>query len=177
MEVIMNHDIDGLFKEAISEYIDGNYNNSIKQLNDILQIDPEHRLAGLTLGSAWLRMGRADNALEQFDALLAADPNHARAYHLRGFAHQNLGDSEAALKDFSAAIDIDGDYGAAYHSRATLLGELGETDRAAEDLEIITRLTQQNLEAFSNENNVLRSHQLYVESEMGSEFDYLVGSA
>ena len=173
----MKNQIDGLFKEAISEYIEGNYSKSIGHLQDILQADPEHRLASLTLGSAWLRSGEAQKALDQFDALIQSDPGHARAYHLRGFAHQNLGDSEAALKDFSTAIEIDADYGAAYHSRATLLGELGETDKAAEDIEVIAHLTQRNLESFSNENNVWRSQQMYVESEMGSEFDHLVGSA
>ena len=168
---------DGLFKEAISEYIEGNYSKSISRLQEILQVDPDHRLAGLTLGSAWLKSGEAQKALGQFDALIASDPSHARAYHLRGFAHQILGDSDAALRDFSAAIENDADYGAAYHSRATLLGELGETDKAAEDIEVIARLTQRNLESFSNENNIWRSQQMYGESEMGSEFDYLVGSA
>lgn len=173
----MENQIDGLFKEAISEYIDGNYTKSIDYLQAVLQTDPQHRLAGLTLGSAWLKLGRSEKALDQFDALIKSDPDHARAYHLRGFAHQNLGDSQAALRDFSKAIEIDAEYGAAYHSRATLLGELGETDQAAADIEVIAHLTQRNLESFSNENNVWRSHQLYVESEMGSEFDQLVGSA
>ena len=173
----MKEHTDSLFKKAISEYIDGNYDNSVRYLDEIMQADPEHRLAGLTLGSAWLRLGKADKALKQFDAMIALDPNHARAYHLRGLARQQLGESEAALGDFTTAVELDADYGAAYNSRATLLSELGETDRAAEDIETITRITQRNLEAFSNENNVWRSGQLYAESAMGSEFDHLVGSA
>lgn len=173
----MKYHIEGLFKEAISDYIDEKFDKSISRLQEVLNADPNHRLAGLTLGSAWLKLGKADRAREQFNALIESDPRYARAYHLRGLAHQHLRDSDAALKDFSSAIYLDGEYGAAYHSRATLFGELGAADKAAEDIEMITRLTERNLESFSNDNNILRSHQLYMEAALGSEFDHLVGSA
>ncbi|MCG6910248.1 MAG: tetratricopeptide repeat protein [Deltaproteobacteria bacterium] len=173
----MGNTLEGLFKEAITEYIANNYEKSIEYLKLVLQMDPQHRLAGLTIGSALLKLGRAEKALEQFNHIIEADPGYARAYHLRGFAHQQLGDSEAALKDFSTAIHLDGEYGAAYYSRATLLSEMGKSELAGDDIEVVTRLTNRNLEVFGNQNNVWRSRQLYVESEMGSEFDQMVGSA
>jgi hypothetical protein len=52
------------------------------------------------------------------------------------------------------AIELKPEYGAAYYSRAALYAKLGKEDFAAEDIEKVTHLTNTNIEAFANENNV-----------------------
>ena len=63
----------------------------------------------------------------------------------------------------SHVIVIDPEYGAAYYSRANLQSNMGNEDRATEDIEMVTHLTNVNIETFANENNIRRSHTLKLE--------------
>ena len=65
----MNENTESLFKEAVSEYIAKNYENSIDHLERLLEKDPQHRLASLTRGSALLKLGRSQEAPSQIGLL------------------------------------------------------------------------------------------------------------
>ena len=153
-----------LFANAMSNFMKDKFGISIDLLNEILNADPEDRLASLARGSVYLKMNNVKNAIIDFSRTIEIDPNYAKAYHLRGLALAKIGDDKEALKDFSMAIDIDSEYGAAYHSRATLLTRMGKEDLAAEDMKMVTYLTNFNIEKFANENNIWRSRQLQMES-------------
>jgi hypothetical protein len=58
---------------------------------------------------------------------------------------------------------------AAYYSRATLLTKMDQEDLAAEDMQMVTHLTNLNLENFANQNNVWRSRQLQMEETLENE--------
>ena len=60
-------------------------------------------------------------------------------------------------------IDLDPEYGAAYYSRANLHFNMGNEDRAMEDVEMVTHLTNVNIETFANEKNIWRSQHLKLE--------------
>ena len=81
-------------------------------------------------------------------------------------------DSTNQLFDqYNKAIELAPKYGAAYHIRATLFTKMGQTDQATEDIQMVTQLTQQNIESFANENNVWRSNHMQVESIMETELN------
>ena len=82
---------------------------------------------------------------------------------LRGLVFEKTGDDPGALGAFNRAVDLDPEYGAAYYSRATLHTKMGREDLAAEDMQMVTHLTNVNIETFANENNIWRSHQLRLE--------------
>jgi hypothetical protein len=48
---------------------------------------------------------------------------------------------------------------------------MGQTDQATEDIQMVTQLTQQNIESFANENNVWRSNHMQVETIMETELN------
>jgi tetratricopeptide (TPR) repeat protein len=158
-----------LFTNAMTNLMQNKFGVSIDLLNEILNTDPDDKLALLARGSVYLKMSHAEDAIKDFSEALKLDPNHPKGYHLRGLAREILGDDEAALKDFTKAIEIDPEYGAAYYSRATLLTKMGQEDPAAEDMKMVTHLSNLNIENFANENNVWRSRQLQVESALESE--------
>jgi tetratricopeptide (TPR) repeat protein len=155
------------FQNAMAEFVGQNYENSIEELTRAIELAPDYKLAYLSRGSAFLKLNRLDEARKDFDRLLELDSKHARAYHLRGLVHEKVGDNEAALKDFNTAVELDPEYGAAYYSRATLHSKMGNADLATEDIEMVTHLTNVNLESFANENNIWRSNQMRLE-EMGA---------
>lgn len=63
----------------------------------------------------------------------------------------------------TGVIVLDSEYGAANYSRANLHSNMGNEDRATEDIEMVTHLTNVNIEAFANENNIWRSQHLKLE--------------
>ena len=158
-----------LFTNAMTNLMERKFGISIDLLNEILNADPDDRMALLARGSVYLKMSHAEDAIKDFSEALKIDPNHPKGYHLRGLAHEILGDDDAALEDFTKAIEIDPEYGAAYYSRATLLTKLGREDPAAEDMKMVTQLSNANIESFANENNIWRSRQLQVEDALESE--------
>jgi tetratricopeptide (TPR) repeat protein len=164
-------DNDALFKDGMTAFVSQDYGTCIEHLTAVLQSDRTHTLALISRGAAFMRTGNHKTAREDFDRALDLDPDYARAYHLRGLTRELEGDDEGALDDFTQAITRQPDYGAAYHSRATLLTKMGQTARATEDIQMVTHLTQRNIEAFANENNVWRSQQMHLESLTETELN------
>lgn len=152
------------FDAAMAQFVGQNYPKSIDLFSEAITFDPEFKLAFKSRGAAYLRLGNVQDALADFNRVLEIDPKSARAFHLRGLAHEKAGDYTEAIADLSKAIDINPEYGAAYYSRANLYSKIGDTAQAAEDIEMLTHLTDVNIETFAEENNVWRSRHLQLES-------------
>jgi len=159
------------FNAGMTAFLGQYYGTCIENLSEVLREDSAHRLALVSRGAAFLRTGQIRTALTDFDRALEVDAGYYRAYHLRGLAREIEGDDEGALQDFAKAIELAPEYGAAYHSRATLLTKMGQLDQATEDIQMVTQLTQQNIESFADENNVWRSNHMQVESMMETELN------
>jgi len=166
-----SNDIQRFFDNGRYELMNGDFEKSIESLSEALKLDPNHKLALVSRGSAYLKLDDTDKAVSDFDRVIEIDPNYARAYHLRGIAREQNEEYEGALDDISKAIDIDPEYGAAFYSRATLLTKLKREDEAVEDIQMVQFLTSKNIETFANENNIWRSQQLKLESALETELD------
>ena len=155
-----------LFKKGMAEFLDQNYGNSVETLSRAIELDPNHKLALMSRGTGYMKMDRAEDAKADFGRVIEIDPEYPRAYHLRGLAYESAGDPNGALRDFNQAIELNPEYGAAYYSRANLHAKLGEEILATEDIKTATTLTEANIEAFANDNNIWRSQHMKLE-EMG----------
>ena len=159
------------FDDGRYELMNGNFEKSVESLSEALKLEPSHKLALVSRGSAHLKLNSIDVAIQDFDQAINIDPKYARAYHLRGIAKEQNSNFESALDDISKAIEIDPEYGAAFYSRATLLTKLKREDEAVEDIQMVQFLTNKNIETFANENNVWRSQQLKLESTLETELE------
>ncbi len=153
-----------LFTDAMSNLMKNKLSISIDLLNELIKADPDDKLAYLARGSVYLKMGDTKNAVDDFTRAIEIDSKHPKSYHLRGLAHEMAGNGDEALQDFNQAIEIDSEYGAAFFSRATLLTKMGQEEKALEDMEMVTHLSNLNIENFANENNVWRSRHMQMES-------------
>jgi len=158
-----------LFQKAMSEFMGEHYDRAVELLSEAVSLDPDFAKGYLSRGAAFLQRKMPENAIADFDRVITADNSNPKVYHLRGLANEMLGEPDAALGDFNRAIDLDPDYGAAFYSRAALHTKLGNTELAGEDIEMVTFLTNRHIEAFANDNNVWRSHQLKVEDAIETE--------
>ncbi len=161
-----------LFKDGMIEFAKDNIDKSIELFTRAIDLNAESRLAYTARGSAYMKMGRDDDALKDFDKAIEIDPDSSRAYHLRGLLREKRGQNDSALSDFNKAIDLNPEYGAAFYSRATLLTKLGREEEAVQDMQMVTHLTNKNIETFANENNLWRSQHLRMEAmEVASATD------
>jgi tetratricopeptide (TPR) repeat protein len=166
-----NEKINDLYNNGMYEFINQNYEKSIEFLSEAVRLDEGRKLTLVSRGSAFLRLDRLEEAVDDFNRAIELDSEYARAYHLRGLVAERRGDDSSAIEDFTTAIDLNPEYGAAYHSRATLHTKMGNQDQAVEDMAMVQHLTNKNIEAFANDNNVWRSQQLRVESVLETEME------
>lgn len=152
------------FEEGMADFVSHNYGRSIDLLSQAIELNPRYTLALKSRGAAYLKLDKVQEAITDMNAVIALAPENARAYHLRGLAFDKSGDYDKALEDFNQALDLKPDYGPAYYSRANLHNKMGHPDLASEDIQMVTHLSEVNIESFANDNNVWRSQQLRLES-------------
>jgi tetratricopeptide (TPR) repeat protein len=157
------------FEEGMADFVSHNYGRSIDLLSRAIKLDPRFTLALKSRGAAYLKLDKAREAIEDMNAVIAMAPENARAFHMRGLAYDKSGDFDKALEDFSQALELNPDYGTAYYSRANLHNKMGHSDLASEDIQMVTHLTEVNIESFANENSVWRTQHLRLESMYGDD--------
>ena len=146
-------------------FVNNDFATAVDRFTEAIEEEPESALAHVSRGAAFARLERQEDSIRDFDKAIELKPDYARAYHLRGLEYEKSGDHEKALKDFDKAIGLDPEYGAAYYSRSAVHAKTGNEELAQEDIEAVTMLTERNVNAFANENNVWRSHHLKLEAE------------
>jgi Tfp pilus assembly protein PilF len=152
------------FKQGMADYMGNDFGSSIHLFTEAIDADPQFKLAFQSRGAAYMRLGKTLEALADFNKVIEMDPDNARAYHLRGLVYEKNGDNQKALLDLNKSLELNPQYGAAYHSRANLHTKMGNMDMATEDIQMVTHLSEVNIETFANENNVWRSQHLRLET-------------
>ncbi len=152
------------FEEGMTDFVAHNYGRSIELLSQAIELDPRFTLALKSRCAAYLKLDKVREAIADMNAVIELAPENARAYHMRGLAFDKSGDYDRALEDFGQALKLNPDYGAAYYSRASLHNKMGHSDLAGQDIQMVTHLSEVNIESFANENNVWRSQHLRLET-------------
>ena len=152
------------FEEGMADFASHHYGRSIDLLSQAIELDPRFTLALKSRGAAYLKLDKIQEAIADLNTVIEIAPDNARAFHMRGLAYNKSGDFDKALVDFNQALELNPDYGTAYYSRATLHNKMGHPDLATEDIQMVTQLSEVNIESFANENNVWRSQHLRLES-------------
>ena len=67
----------------------------------VIKIDPQHKWAYISRGSARNRLGDYAMAMEDFNKALEIDPKEPEAYNNRGFTKKLTGDNAGACEDWN----------------------------------------------------------------------------
>lgn len=165
-----NH-IDDHYTQGMAAFAKGDFSTCESHFSKILSKIPDHKQALVSRGAARLNDERHAGAIEDFNRAIELDESYARAFHLRGLAHEKGGDHDSAIDDFNRALEIDPDYGAAYYSRASLFNKIGRSEDAASDMQMVAQMTERNVNAFANDNNLIHSQHLRVEDALETELN------
>ena len=112
------------------------YDSSIADYDQAIQLQPDYIDAYVNRGNARLHSGNADQALMDYNQAFQLDPANYLVYVNRGNAYLSKGDFDLAITDFSSAINFarnDDDKGLADLNRATSHMLAGNRELAAAD--------------------------------------------
>jgi Tfp pilus assembly protein PilF len=106
-----NNSAQDFFTTGMQEFAKNRFNESIELLTHAIEADPDHTLAIVSRGAAYLKLDMLDQARDEFNRAIGIDPGYARAYHMRGLVGEKRGDDHTALADFDRAIELNPEYG------------------------------------------------------------------
>jgi Tol biopolymer transport system component/Flp pilus assembly protein TadD len=127
----------------------GEYDRAVAELDEAIDLQPDHGKAYQLRGSAYAEMGELDRAIADYDEAIRLMPDSAELHKLRGNAYLKKDDLEQARADYGEAIRIDPDYADAYYNRGLMLFEQGDLDGALPDFDVAIQLRPDDATAYS----------------------------
>ena len=132
---------------------EGNHQDAIDLVTEVLDDDPENAAAYYIRGNAKNEREEHEAAIKDYDQAIDLDPEDADAYNNRGNAKQGLGEYEAAIEDYDQAINLDQEKAAAYNNRGNAKQKLGEYEAAIEDYDQAIEIDPEEGIAYNNRGN------------------------
>jgi tetratricopeptide (TPR) repeat protein len=103
-----------------------------KELERIIELEPDHVLANHTLGTLYFHEGMLDRAIEKYQVALRSAPEFVLGHYDLGVASYHRGNMIEAAAAFSRCLAINPDYKAAHYRLALSLFHAGRLDEAYE---------------------------------------------
>ena len=103
------------FQELIKN---GQYEEAINGLTEILSGDPYNTEALVWLGKAQFKLEQFDASIETYNKLINLLPTIADLYSDRGLCHHMAGEVKLALEDFTKAVELEPENAYRYSCRA-----------------------------------------------------------
>jgi len=138
------------FYRGLAYYYRGDYDRSIANYDQAIQLKPAYAEAHNNRGVAYLAKGDYDRAIADFNQAIQLQPDDATAYNNRGGAYRAKGDYDRAIADYGQAIKLEPDYAEAYSNRGVAYAEKGDRGQAIADFDQAILLKPDLAEAYNN---------------------------
>jgi tetratricopeptide (TPR) repeat protein len=158
----------------------GDFELSLEDFNEAVQIDPNFALAWLQRGKVLLarqskvtkinegfeliwtvgsrgRTADDDKAFADFTQAIKLSPNLAAAYVYRGALYTEITEYDKAITDLNQAIRINPNSAVAYRRRGIVYNAKGDYDRAIADYTQAVKLDPNDAYAYSNRGNTYKN--------------------
>jgi|GEM_PF-3919375 len=139
------------FNRAVSSFELNDYDDAVKDFNQVLRIDPKETDVFPRLGDCYLKTEQYKSAIENYSKALEVEHEERAAILVnRGIAYQKKHEYESAVEDFTSAIELDSLSVSAYNNRAQSLVALRDYNRAIDDYEMLIKLRPKNSTYYFN---------------------------
>lgn len=88
------------------ENMGDNFEDTVKNLNEALRLDPSNKKALFLLGRIYLDRGQLENSITMFNRLVALDPRYEEANHYLGRAYLQIHQYEQALTYLGRELEL-----------------------------------------------------------------------
>ena len=123
-------------KSGFEHYETGKLVESLAELNESLEEDPENAQSLYYRGRTYEKMNKLELALNDLLASVELDPTNVAALEVIGWIYLNRKNYKESIRYYSKVIEHDPDNAKAYHNRAGLYARLGDTEKARKDVNI-----------------------------------------
>lgn len=124
--------------KATQDAKDGNLDEAVTTLKQILRDEPRHEIALGMLAATYLQIGMHEAAIERFQALLEAHPKNPLARFQLGMGMLGLDRPEEALDAWRPLLDDASDFMGHFHSALALI----QLERPADAMPLLERAIQ-----------------------------------
>jgi Tfp pilus assembly protein PilF len=138
------------FKDGVSLYEAGQYQQAIEAYKKAVQLDPESADANYNLGMSYSSLGQYKEAIEAYKRAIRIKPDYEAAYYNLGHAYSNLKQYDNSVKAFRDAIRRKPDYVEAYYGLGNAYLDSGKDEKAVHTFEEAIRLKPDNPYAYFN---------------------------
>lgn len=129
-------DMDLPYKLSLMIYFNrGDYENALKNCNQLLRIDPEDAESRANLGACLLKLNKPEKAIAELIKAIQYDPEYSPAYHKIGVIQLMNKEFESALENLNKAIELNPNEATTYLYRADAKEQLGDHAGAIQDQE------------------------------------------
>ncbi|MBF0103907.1 MAG: tetratricopeptide repeat protein [Deltaproteobacteria bacterium] len=137
-------------KAAKKYFIKGDYLNSIKEYNFVIEHDPKNITAMYDKGLVQYYIKELNDALKSFNDVLKLDKTHANAHFYKGRVLAELNRVLEAISSFENAVFYDPEFAYAYYNLADLLlktykDDSEKTKKAEESFYLAYKIWEKNI--------------------------------
>jgi tetratricopeptide (TPR) repeat protein/predicted Ser/Thr protein kinase len=118
--------------KSFESYISGNYSQSIKELQKIVELYPDEKEAFLRLGQIHGELREFDEAIHCLSKAIERDSLYKEAYNVLAYAYNDVGDFDKSIWAINKYISLAPNEANPYDSRADLYAWNGKLDQAIE---------------------------------------------
>jgi tetratricopeptide (TPR) repeat protein len=110
--------------------------NDLRNLQDIVQKDPNNLKAWIEIGNIRMDMSRFNEAIDAYQKALSLDPKNVDVRVDMGTCYRNIGKPDVALNEFQKAIEINPNHGMAHRNMGVVLAsDVRDKAQAVKELE------------------------------------------
>ena len=121
--------------------IEGKHRDSRRELERLVEAEPDNVLANHLLGNVYYHQGTLDLAIERYEHALKLAPKFVECSYDLGVAYYHRGNIPKTIAAFRRCLELDRNYNAAHYRLAIALFHAGQLDQALEHFEKCTALT------------------------------------
>ena len=141
-------DAQSSYRRGLDLFVKKDYDEAIKEFDEAIKLDPNHRSARYYRGQAWREKKDFDKAIQDFDEAIRINPQSSAYFRARGNAWLAEKEYDKAIKDFNEAIRLNPKY--AHGDRGNAWYFKREYDKAIKDYDEEIKLDPKQLSVFFN---------------------------
>jgi len=151
-----------LFLLGTAYFQNNEFENSIKYLKRLIQINPENFHAHANLAQALSKLGSLDESIKSFEQSILINPNFSHNYNNLGNLYFSIKNYEKALYNLNRAIDLEKNINF-YFNRSKIYEKLGMLFEGLADINIFINHNAQSQDAQILKFNLLMGLHKYKE--------------
>ncbi len=136
--------------KGVIYYTMGKYDEAIRELTELLRLNPENAMAHFHLGRALFLKQNIAQAKVHFIKVTQLYPRHIDAYNYLGYIYSDLNDLKEAEKAFLQILELNPGFSDGHYNLGVLYYKQGDFQRSMEEFKQATQINPNHSEGFYN---------------------------